>query len=161
MRHASVRAPRVASGIRGLLCVAGILGVGCGSTALLKDLPPPDVEVQFSDTALDPAVARVQAGGNVVWLNEDSTYAAAVFLPAAMKDGFTCSDLRPGFSEVAGGYLSQPIAGDTERVELPCPLKPGSYAYELILYEPNLGGPDNPARKLPGSIVVDSGGGSP
>jgi hypothetical protein len=155
------RARRLAGGIRALVYTLGVVTLGCGSTSLMKDLPPPDAEVQFTDTALDPVVAHVQEGGNVVWINEDSSYAAVVFLPSSVKDGLTCGYLRPEFGEVTGGYLSQPIAGDIERVSLPCPLKPGRYDYKLILYAPNMGGPDDPVLTLPGSIVVEAGASAP
>lgn len=150
-------APRAAAAFRALALGLGALALACSSSSLLKDLPPPDVEVQFSDAALEPAVAHVPAGGNVVWAQGAATYAGAVFLPASMKDAFTCDDLRPEFKEVSGGYLSQPLGSDTERVGLPCPLKPGTYAYELILFPEDMGGADTATQRLKGTIVVAPG----
>lgn len=140
-----------------LLTMAGILfvGAGCGSTPVLQNMPTADVNVQFTDDTLEPVVAHVKAGGNVVWISEATTYVGAVVLPATIKDGLTCDDLRPQFDEVAYGYLSQPISGMVENVKLPCPLKAGSYDYELRLYEPNFGGPDEPVETLKGTIVVE------
>ena len=78
-----------------------------------------------------------------------------VVFPASIKDSFTCSELRPRFSRVAAGYQSEPITGEMEKVTLPCPLKTGSYGYEIHLSEANFGGLSDPVRTLSGEIVVE------
>ena len=113
------------------------------------------VIVQFMDASIQPSVARVLPGGDVVWRNNTTNMMGVVVLPASIKQSFTCEELRPRFERVAAGYRSEPITGEVEKVTLPCPLKPGSYSYEVHLFEANFGGLEDPVRTLPGQIVVE------
>ena len=120
--------------------------------------PRKDVLVQISDDSVRPSVARVLAGGSVAWLDASSLYWGAVLFPESIAKAFTCTELRPMLSQVAGGYQSLPIRGDNENVALPCPLAPGTYEYQVLLFDDAVGdgmGPDDPQLTLRASIVVE------
>jgi len=120
------------------------------------------LRIQFSGVGLHPETAHIPADGNVAWINQALEYRGIVVLPANMGASFSCSDLRPTFERVAAGYQSLAITQeDPENVTLPCPLRPGSYPYELWLFGQGLGelGDDAvPAQKLRGTLVVEPGG---
>lgn len=119
--------------------------------------PRKQVMVQFTDATVHPETARVLEGGNVVWINYASSMDAAVVFPESVKSGFTCDQLRPLFEKTADGYQSIPIRRDREDVMLPCPLKPGEYAYEIWIFEGGMGtlGEGEPGAKIPAKIVVE------
>lgn len=140
---------------------------GCG-TPVWQQAPSTNkarkhVVVQFTNSTLHPAEARVLPGGDVAWVNYASGMDGTVVFPASIREGFTCSDLRPDFMKTAAGYQSMPITGgEGESVVLPCPLKPGEYAYTLQLYEGGTlmgagnapGRMDNPTSEMSGKIIV-------
>jgi plastocyanin len=138
-----------------LAWLAGCAGSGVTASGDAGAEPEAEVVVRFDELSLTPAVARVAAGGNVVWLNEADHLAAVVVLPADIADSFTCDELLPRFSKVAAGYQSATIENAMENVGLPCPLKSGSYAYELRFFDLQFGSPDEPIHTLRGSIVAD------
>ena len=116
--------------------------------------PRQHVEIQFGDMAIHPETAILRQGGNAVWINTSTEFQGAVVFPEGIKASFTCDDLRPVFSKTGAGYQSIPISADVESVALPCPLKPGSYDYQLYLFD-DMSGMDNPQRTLQGKIVVE------
>ncbi len=126
--------------------------------------PRPHVMVRFTDSSLHPTVARVLEGGSVSWVNEASTFAATIVFSDAVAEAFTCDDLRPNWSKSGTGYQSVPITmgGATDDLELPCPLRPGTYDYEIGLFSgPMAGGAgfmDDPQLTMPGQIVVEPKG---
>lgn len=133
---------------------------GMGSSGGMNE----PLRIQFSGTGLQPETARIPADGNVTWVNQALEYRGIVVLPASMGASFTCSDLRPTFERVSAGYQSLAITQeDPENVTLPCALRPGTYPYELWLFGQGLGELSDdavPARKLRGTLVVESVGGS-
>jgi hypothetical protein len=116
--------------------------------------PRQHVEIQFGDMAIHPQTAILRQGGKAVWINTSTEYRGAVVFPESIKASFTCDELRPVFSKTGIGYQSIPISADVETVALPCPLKPGSYDYQLYLFD-DMGGVDDPQRTLQGKIVVE------
>ena len=119
--------------------------------------PREHVVVQFSDSSLHPAIARVNQGGNVTWVNYSSSYTGAVVFSDSFADALTCGEPRPRFAKVAAGYQSSPITGGMgEDATLPCPLKPGEYEYEIYLFESmGGGGMFDPNAKMQGKLVVE------
>jgi len=146
--------------LSGLLACSSMQGGSQEST----NGPRKNVMVQFTDMTIHPSTAQITSGGTVVWVNYAATSAGVVFFPEASTKGFTCTDPRPIFSQVAGGWQSQvlPVNG-LENVTLPCPMKPGTYPYELLLnndmglegagvYDPSVF--SNPTNSLKGTIVA-------
>jgi len=130
---------------------------GGGPGAGLPGLP---TVVQFSYQAVTPETVRIAAGGNVSWESTASDTTAFVVLPASTASGFRCADLRPFFLPAADVYRSLPLTGgmQTDRVQLPCALKPGSYDYEIWLMGAGFGGEwsgNEPERVLRARIVVE------
>jgi len=117
--------------------------------------PRKHVTVQFTDMTIHPSTARVLPGGDIAWLNYSMSYVGTVVFPASIKSSFTCDDLRPQFAKVADGYESDLIRGDMANVITPCPLEPGSYEYEIRLFEGGGGMGGAPMRSLQGRIVVE------
>ena len=123
------------------------------------DAPREHVMVRFTDTSVRPATAQIAAGGNVTWINDSSEYIGSVVFPASMQAAFSCDDLRPLFSKTGTGYQSIPITSEqTEAVVLPCALRPGSYDYQIYLFEGRVMNPTagmlNPQLTLPAKLVV-------
>jgi hypothetical protein len=114
--------------------------------------------VQFTESAVAPETVRITPDGNVNWVSTAAEYTGFVVFPASVASSFTCDDLRPDFSKIPEGYRSLPLTDyASERVELPCPLVPGSYDYEIWLIGAGLGQAYDgyrPERKLRGQIVV-------
>ena len=150
-----------------LLAIAGLLACGTPTWTSPKttNKPRKNVTVQFSDASLHPNIARVLPGGNVAWLNYTSAQDASVLFDESIRDAFTCADMRPLFMKVAAGYQSVPITPDSmENVTLPCPLKPGTYQYKLLLFPGGSlmgtggggGGAEmgNPTSQMEGTIIV-------
>jgi len=115
--------------------------------------------VQFSYQAVDPETVRIPTDGNVTWVNMAPDTRAFVVFPASIASAFGCKDLLPYFSRTANVYRSLPLTGvQSERVQLPCPLAPGSYAYEIWLTGAGFGeefSADAPGQILRARIVVE------
>jgi hypothetical protein len=144
----------------GLIALALALAVGCASADGSKrpddnDEPRAHVLVQVTESSLEPAVARVLQGGDVEWGNYASHLAGVVIFPAGIADDFTCHDLDPRFSKVALGYQSAFITAGGGTLDLPCPLKPGTYTYELRLFDADFASPEDPLFTLKGTIDVE------
>jgi hypothetical protein len=136
--------------------------VACGGTPTWNsgestNHPRAHVMIQFTDGSLHPSTAQITADGNVVWINYTNAKQGTIFFEASVRDAFPC-DMRPLFMEVAGGWQSIPIKGDSQNVILPCTPKPGEYGYELWLYDGLVGSPnigmDDPQSQLRGKIKV-------
>jgi hypothetical protein len=85
---------------------------------------------------------------------------AFVIFPASMASSFRCTDLHPYFVREGRLYRSLPITmeEESERVQLPCSLAPGSYDYEVWLFGAGFGKGfdiDGPEKRLPGRILVE------
>lgn len=124
-----------------------------------KNKPRKHVMVQFTDMSLHPSIAQVVEGGTVSWVNYASMYQGSIVFSDAVAAAFTCSELRPNWMKTGTGYQSVPITmgGARDDLELPCPLKPGEYEYEIWLFSDGMGGPgsmDNPQSRLQGKIIV-------
>jgi hypothetical protein len=119
------------------------------------------VIVQFSDASLNPSIARVLPGGKIAWVNYAMSYTGAVLFPDSFKDALTCGDPGPRFTKVTGGYQSIPITTTAgEDVSLPCPLKPGEYEYQLLLFGGAFSGDPgsqmyDPDSTMQGKIIVE------
>ena len=89
--------------------------------------------VQFDFDALKPDSVRIPADGTVAWSNIAPDSRGFVVFPEDAASGFRCG------------------------VELPCPLEPGTYAYEIWIMGIGIGttDPGRPERRLPGKIVVE------
>jgi hypothetical protein len=110
--------------------------------------------VRFSYEAVTPQTARIPADGNLTWVNAAQESVGFVVFPASIASRFRCADLRPYFSKTADRYHSLPIGGmESERVQLPCALAPGSYAYEVWLMGAGFGA--EPQQVLRATIVVE------
>ena len=136
--------------------------LACGGTPTWQseqsaNHPRAHVMIQFTDASLHPSTAQITANGNVVWINYANAKQGAVFFESSVRDAFPC-DMRPLFMEVAGGWQSVPITGDSQNVILPCTPKPGEYSYELRLFDGLAGAPsigmDNPQSQMHGKIKV-------
>jgi len=142
--------------------VSAVLLVSCATgpgTPIAREEDGP-LTIQFTAGTIQPPTARIPADGNVTWTNLALEYAGTIVLPESMIASFTCGDdLRPTFSKIDAGYQSLPITQeDPENVTLPCPLRPGTYTYEIWLYGQGLGevtGDDVPTRILRGTLVVE------
>jgi hypothetical protein len=149
---------------RSLWCASAVLLAlaGCESTpereARASEVRR-DVVIQFSDTSVEPTVARVEQGGSVAWTSLASSYTGVVSFPASIVGRFTCKELRPDFI-VDGDRLvsARPLRGDSESLALPCPLQRGTYPYRIELGQGGdmgAGRELDPMRSLPASLVVE------
>jgi len=117
--------------------------------------------VHFSFAGVSPETVRIAANDNVTWVNRAADTRASVVFPPTIASAFTCTDLRPYFGKTAAGYQSLPISSDsspqTERVELPCPLRPGRYDYQVWIMDSGLAQTEaaGPGKLLSGTIVVE------
>ena len=146
-----------------LLCL-GLPALAAGETPTWeqhpsKNKPRKDVMVQFSDMSLHPSIAQVLQGGTVSWVNYGSMYEGSIIFSDEVAAAFTCSDLSPNWMKSGTGYQSIPITmiGATNDLEIPCPLKPGEYEYEIWLFPATMGGPggmDDPQSRMQGKIIV-------
>jgi len=128
--------------------------------------PRKHVMVQFTDVYLHPATAQVLEGGTVSWVNYASMHEGSIVFSDAVAASFTCSDLRPNWMKTERGYQSIPVTmgGARDDLQLPCPLKPGEYEYEVWLFEGGssagaggFGGPaslGDPTSQMQGKIIV-------
>jgi|ETNmetMinimDraft_26_1059896.scaffolds.fasta_scaffold168649_1 hypothetical protein len=127
-----------------------LLFLGCASN-------PSEVRshrvVQINNMKLAPEVAEVSGADNsVVWTNW-SNNVASVHFPASMKSAFTCDELRPQFVLSGDRIESVEVLGGNESLATPCPLKPGSYSYEVWLSGSRMQR-ENPHLKIQGKIEV-------
>ena len=147
-----------------LLCL-GLPALAAGETPTWeqhpsKNKPRKDVMVQFSDMSLHPSIAQVVEGGTVSWVNYASMSEGSIVFSNEMAAAFTCSDLRPNWMKTGTGYHSLPITigGAMNDLDIPCPLKPGEYEYEVWLFSGSMGDPDadmgDPQSRMQGKIVV-------
>lgn len=118
--------------------------------------PQQKVTVYFTDANVDPATARVLAGGEVVWVNYAMARSGSVFFPRDTRGSFDCMELRPTFMKTGRGYQSVPIAREVGNVALPCPLDPGEYSYEIWLYDAGGASMGAPSARIPGRIIVET-----
>ena len=109
--------------------------------------------VQINEMHVRPEVVRVPADGNsVAWTNWTRSIATVSF-SASVADSFTCKETRPDFVVNGPRLESVEQLGSNEDLVTPCPLKPGTYQYEVYLFD-NMGNRENPRLKLPGTIEV-------
>ena len=125
-----------------------------------KNKPRKHVMVQFTDMSLHPSTAQVEAGGTVSWVNYGPMDEGSVVFSDDVAKAFTCSELRPNWMKTGTGYQSIPITmgGAANDLEIPCPLKPGEYEYEIWLFSSGMGGPagmDDPQSRMQGKIIVE------
>jgi plastocyanin len=127
-----------------------------------KNKPRKHVMVQFTDMSLHPSVAQVLKGGTVSWVNYGSMYQGSIVFSDEVAAAFTCSELRPDWSKTGTGYQSIPITmgGATNDLQIPCPLKPGEYEYEVWLFQGGgmgggFGAMDDPQSRMQGKIIVE------
>ena len=115
--------------------------------------------VRFSYEKLEPATVRIATGGNVAWVSLAADSSGYILFPATSASGFPCGEkLGPDFQRTPAGFQSRAITGlESERVELPCAPRPGSYPYEIWLMGTGLGETvaSRPELKLRGTIVVE------
>jgi hypothetical protein len=115
--------------------------------------------VEFSFDSVRPQTVRIAAGGNVSWINIAADSRGFVVFPVSIASGFTCGEnLSPYFRRTLSGFQSLPITDfGSETVKLPCPLKPGSYPYEIWVSGAGLGetAPGGSERKLSATIIVE------
>ena len=118
--------------------------------------------VQFTDMSLHPSIAQVLKGGTVSWVNYASMYEGSIVFSNEVAAAFTCSDLRPNWMKTGVGYQSIPITmgGAMDDLQIPCPLKPGEYEYEIWLFSETIGGGpgagmDDPQLRMQGKIIVE------
>ncbi|MCH2185086.1 hypothetical protein MK280_04370 [Myxococcota bacterium] len=112
-----------------------------------------NIVIQINQFHVRPEVAKVPAEGNsIAWTNWSDSLAMIVF-PAEVAQAFTCDEVRPDFV-VNGPHLESITAiGSNEDLVTPCPLKPGTYDYQVYLFE-SPGDRYNPELKSKGQIVV-------
>jgi hypothetical protein len=129
-----------------------------------KNKPRKHVMVQFTDMSLHPSIAQVLEGGTLSWVNYGSMDQGSIVFSDEVAAAFTCSELRPNWSKTGTGYQSIPVTrgGASNDLEIPCPLKPGEYEYEIWLFTVgDLGGMENPQSRMQGKIIVESPAGDP
>jgi len=125
-----------------------------------KNKPRKHVMVQFTDMSLHPSIAQVLENGTVSWVNYASMYQGSIVFSDETAKAFTCSDLRPNWMKTGTGYQSLPVTmgGAMSDLEIPCPLKPGEYEYEIWLFSGTMGGDpaamDDPQSRMQGKIIV-------
>jgi len=117
----------------------------------------PAAVVQFSYDAVSPQTVTIPADGNVTWENTAAATNGFVVFPESIASSFRCADLRPYFVKVETVYRSLPLTDEeSERVQLPCALAPGSYDYEIWLLGTELGYEgQKPQQVLRAKIVVE------
>jgi hypothetical protein len=136
--------------------VAHLVACATQSASVAADEP---TLVSFSEDSLSPATVHIATNGNVSWENHAEDTQGYVVFPATIAEGFTCGgNLAPYFQRTETGYQSLPLTTfASERVELPCPLRPGTYDYEVWILDAGFAKttPEGDARKLRGRIVVE------
>jgi hypothetical protein len=125
-----------------------------------RNRPLEHVMVQFTDSTLHPSIAQLLKGGSLSWVNYASMSQGSIVLSDAVAKSFTCSDLGPNWIKIDTGYQSIPITigGALSDLELPCPLEPGDYEYEIWLFATEVDDPaaeEEPQSRMQGKIVVE------
>jgi hypothetical protein len=127
-----------------------------------KNKPRNHVMVQFTDMTLHPSIAQVTKGGTVSWVNYASMSQGTIVFSDAVAQAFTCTELRPNWMKTGAGYQSIPITmgGASNDLQIPCPLKPGEYEYEVWLFQGGgmgggFGAMDDPQSRMQGKIIVE------
>ena len=105
------------------------------------------IVVQFDNLAVSPQVARLQAGERAVWSNH-SDYEAQVVFPVTLIESLQCSRIGEEWQQTLDHLASVPIEGGRLDLLLPCGLAPGSYHYEIYLFEGVLAAPNRVAAVL-------------
>ena len=141
-----------------VFCMAVPALVGACATGSGGNWELEHVVVHFDHSSIKPVSAEVAKGGHVRWVNSGDDIRGRVVFPQSIASSFTCDDLGPTFESIGGGYVSQPIEvmGGSD-VALPCPLVPGSYDYEILIYGSGLGSGVSPGlvqNRLQGKLVV-------
>lgn len=109
--------------------------------------------VQINELHVRPEVVRVPAAGNqVAWTNWSSSIATISF-PASVAGDFTCPEVRPKFVVDGPRLESVHALGSNEDLVTPCPLKPGTYKYEVGLFDAS-GNRNDPRVTFSGTIEV-------
>ena len=148
---------RLVSGFAASLALA-VIASSCASTTHSGGSGRNAI-VHFSFDELSPQTVRIPADGNVHWVNEAVESRGFVVFPASIGRAFRCGEeLGPYFRKVEGGFRSLPIDSyEPRRVQLPCPLAPGRYDYEVVITNTNRGqtAESGAGRKLVGTIVVE------
>jgi len=125
-----------------------------------KNKPRKHVMVHFTDATLHPSIAQVVEGGTVSWVNYASMSDGSIVFSDEVAKAFTCSELRPNWMKTETGYHSIPITkgGAMDDLEIPCPLKPGEYEYEVWLFSGSMRNPaaemSDPQSRMQGKIIV-------
>ncbi|MDG2336136.1 MAG: hypothetical protein P8Q97_18175 [Myxococcota bacterium] len=133
-----------------LLLVLLTLSVGCASNPAQKGS---HALIQINNMNVAPRIAKVSGPKNsVVWTNWSSSV-ASIHFPTSIADAFVCDELRPLFVHNGNTVESVTTVGDNESLSTPCPLKPGTYTYEVWLSQ-SQAQRENPQLKLTGQIVV-------
>ena len=139
-------------------CALAAYFVSCAATSGSPEASEPTV-VRFSYEGVAPETVHIAKDGNVTWVNDVADSSAFVVFPASIASDFTCGEqLDPFFHRVEAGYQSVPIMPlESDTVELPCPLKPGSYTYEIWITSAGFGQSEaeGPEQKLRGRIIVE------
>ena len=116
--------------------------------------PRENMVIQINDMSLSPQVTRVIGAKNsIAWTNYSTNYYATVHFPASVKDGFTCTELRPDFVLNGPSIESIEAFGANEDLVTPCPMKPGTYPFQVYLFS-RQANRENPQLTLEGSIEV-------
>jgi plastocyanin len=150
------------------LGVVALVGGACNTQPSWQQFPTTNkprihVMIQFDDTTVQPDVAHIKAGGTVSWVNYATQYRGSVVLPHGIQQDLTCK-AGPDFLDVGNDVLqSIPIGGVDDDVDLPCPLKAGTYDYQINLYSAQAfgvgsgyaGGMENPQLTMKGKLVVE------
>ena len=115
--------------------------------------PRENMVVQINNMTIHPQVVRVQGAKNSIAWTNFSDYYATVHFPASVKDGFTCTELRPDFVVNGPSIESVVAVGANEDLVTPCPMKPGSSPYTVYLFK-NQAYREAPQLTVTGSIEV-------
>jgi hypothetical protein len=155
--------PRVL--VNAFVCFAAALLVSCaGSSGPLGGPYREPSVVQFTFQAVTPETVRIAPDGNVTWQSLAEEVRGFVIFPASIASSFRCSDLEPYFVRMREVYRSNEVRmEESELVQLPCALAPGSYDYEIWLIDAGLDsgfdvdrfGGVRPQKILRGKIVVE------
>jgi hypothetical protein len=92
------------------------------------------IVIQFGNLAVSPRVVRLREGERVVWSNH-SDYLAQVVFPVALTESLQCSRFGDEWQQTPDHLASVPVEGGRLDLLLPCPLAPGSYHYEIYLFD--------------------------
>lgn len=141
------------------VALAALLTACAGSSNLLGGPWVEPALVQFNYLEVTPETVQIAPGGNVTWENNADETRGFVVFPASIASSFRCTDFRPYFERAGDLYRSLELTDEeSERVQLPCALAPGTYPYEIWLFGAGFGKGfdlDGPEKRLSGRIVVE------